>query len=177
VLDGRKWSKAMKTQFQIAQVNIARMRAPLDDPLLAGFVANLDRINGFADSQPGFVWRLKTDAGDATSLRPYDDDRILFNLSVWASPDDLRAFVYRSAHAEVMRQRKSWFERFDGAYYALWWVSAGHVPSIDEAKNRLEHLRAHGESTHAFSFAKLFPAPDSYLDGPVIGFADPRPAT
>jgi uncharacterized protein DUF3291 len=166
----------MKTQFQIAQVNIARMRAPLDDPLLAGFVAKLEDINALADSSPGFVWRLKTDAGNATSLRPYDDDRILFNLSVWANPEDLREFVYRSAHAGVMRQRKSWFERFDGMYYALWWVTVGHIPSIDEAKCRLEYLRAHGESVRAFSFAKLFPAPDSSLDGPVVGFADPCPA-
>ena len=166
----------MKTQFQIAQVNVARMRAPMDDPLLAGFVANLEGINALADSSPGFVWRLQTDAGDATSLRPYDDDRILFNLSVWATPEDLREFVYRSAHAGVMRQRKSWFERFDGMYYALWWVPDGHIPSIAEAKDRLEHLRAHGESAHAFSFAKLFPAPDSLLDGPVAGFADPCPA-
>ena len=165
----------MKTQFQIAQVNIGRLRAPLDDPLLAGFVANLEDINRLADSSPGFVWRLKTEAGDATSLRPYDD-RILFNLSVWANAENLREFVYRSAHAGVMRQRKSWFERFDGMYYALWWVTAGHIPSIDEAKSRLEYLRAHGGSAHAFSFAKLFPAPASPFDGPVLGFADPRPA-
>jgi heme-degrading monooxygenase HmoA len=166
----------MKTQFKIAQVNIARMRAPLDHPLLAEFIARLEDINGLADSSPGFVWRLKTDAGDATSLRPYDDDRVLFNLSVWANPEDLREFVYRSAHAGVMRQRKSWFERFDGMYYALWWVSAGHIPSIPEAKDRLEYLRAHGESARAFSFANLFPAPDSSLDGPVAGFAAPFPA-
>jgi hypothetical protein len=166
----------MKTQFQIAQVNIARMRAPLNDPLLAGFIAKLECINALADSSPGFVWRLKTDAGDATSLRPYDDDRVLFNLSVWSSPKDLRDFVYRSVHAGVMRQRKSWFERFDGIYYALWWVPAGHIPSIGEAKDRLEYLRAHGEGAHAFSFTNLFPAPDSSLDGLVTGFADPCPA-
>jgi hypothetical protein len=166
----------MTTQFQIAQVNIGRIRAPLDDPLLAGFVANLEGINALADSSPGFVWRLKTDAGDATSFRPYDDDRILVNLSVWATAEHLREFVYRGAHAGVMRQRKSWFERFDGMYYALWWVTVGHIPSIDEAKSRLEYVRVHGESAHAFSFARLFPAPDSSLDGPVVGFADPCPA-
>ncbi len=166
----------MKTQFQIAQVNIARMRAPLDDPLLAGFVAKLEDINALADSSAGFLWRLKTDAGNATSLRPYDDDRVLFNLSVWARLEDLRDFVYRSAHAGVMRQRKSWFERFDGMYYALWWVPVGHIPSIGEAKGRLEYLRAHGESAHAFSFANLFPPPDSSLDRPVAGFADSCPA-
>jgi Domain of unknown function (DUF3291) len=165
----------MKTQFQIAQVNIARLRAPLDDPLLAGFVARLEDINALADSSPGFVWRLQTDAGNATSLRPYDDDRILFNLSVWANPEALREFVYRSAHAGVMRQRKSWFERFDGMYYALWWVPISHIPSIEEAKDRLEHLRTRGESARAFSFAKLLPAPDSSLEGPGDGFANPCP--
>lgn len=164
------------TRFQIAQVNVARMLAPMDDPLLAGFVARLEDINALADSSAGFVWRLKTDAGDATSLRPYDDDRILFNLSVWTAPEALRDFVYRSAHAGVMRQRKSWFERFDGMYYALWWIPVGHLPSITEAKDRLEHLRGHGESAHAFTFAKVFPAPGTSPSGPVAGFADPCPA-
>jgi hypothetical protein len=166
----------MKTQFQIAQVNIGRIRAPLDDPLLAGFVARLADINALADSSPGFVWRLQTDAGNATSLRPYDDDRLLVNLSVWANPADLRDFVYRSAHAEVMRQRKSWFERFDGMYYALWWIPKGRIPSVQEAKDRLEVLRDRGESALAFSFAKLYPPPDASAEGPVTGFADPCPA-
>src|ERR1700747_733667 len=107
--------------YELAQLNIGVIRGPIDSPIMAEFVANLERINALADASPGFVWRLQTEAGDATSLRPYDDDRILFNLSVWASAEDLREFVYRSAHAGVMRQRKSWFERFDGMYYALWW--------------------------------------------------------
>ena len=166
----------MTTQFQIAQVNIGRIRAPLEDPLMAGFVARLEDINALADANPGFVWRLKTDSGDATAFRPYDDDRILINLSVWANPADLREFVYRSAHTQVMQQRKAWFERFDGMYYALWWVPLGHIPSVGEAKDRLEHLRSRGESAHAFSFAKLYPPPDSSAEGPVTGFADPCPA-
>ena len=127
------------------------MVAPLDDPLLAGFVARPEDINALTDSSPGFVWRFATATGDATALRPYDDERILFNLSVWQSPEQLRDFTYRSVHVEVMRQRKSWFERFDSMYYALWWVDAGHIPSIDEAKERLEHLRSHGQSARAFS--------------------------
>jgi hypothetical protein len=167
----------MSQHFHLAQVNIARLRAPLDDPLLAGFVARLDDVNALADASPGFVWRLQTAAGDATALRPYDDERILVNLAVWQSPERLREFVYRSAHVDVMRQRRSWFERFDGPYYALWWVPAGHIPSVDEAKERLEHLRAHGESTQAFSFAKLFPTPDSPDPRPRPGFADPCPST
>ena len=165
----------MPQRFHIAQVNIARLRAPIDDPLLAGFVARLDDVNALADAAPGFVWRLQTDAGNATALRPYDDDRILFNLSVWENPELLREFVYRSAHVEVMRLRKSWFERFDGPYYALWWVPAGHIPSVDEARERLAHLRAHGESAHSFSFAKVFPSPDSPDPAPKPGFANPCP--
>ena len=129
--------------------------------LMAGFVARLVDINALADSTPGFVWRLQTDAGDATAFRPYADDRVLLNLSVWEGLEALRGFVYRSAHVEVMRQRSAWFERFDGLYLALWWVPAGHLPPIEEAKARLEHLRQHGESAHAFSFATPFPPPDS----------------
>jgi uncharacterized protein DUF3291 len=143
----------------LAQVNVARMLAPLDDPLLAPFVARLAEVNALADAAPGFVWRLQTDAGDATAVRAYDDDRILFNLSVWESPERLKAFVYRTAHNDVMRQRSSWFERMNDASYALWWVEAGHVPSLDEAKERLERLRREGPGAHAFTFRRVF-APD-----------------
>lgn len=142
--------------MHVAQVNIARMRGPLEGPEMAGFVARLEEINGLADDSAGFVWRLKTGAGDATYLRPYDDDRILFNLSVWRSVDDLRAYVYRSVHAEVMRRRHEWFEKFDGAYTALWWIPAGHTPSVDEAKARLAHLDRHGPTATAFTFKVLF---------------------
>jgi len=114
--------------LHLAQVNVARARAPLDGPELAGFVARIDEINALADGSPGFVWRLPSGTGEATYLRPYDDDRILFNLSVWRSVEELRAYVYRSAHAEVMRRRQEWFERFDGAYVALWWIPVGHTP-------------------------------------------------
>jgi Domain of unknown function (DUF3291) len=165
----------MQTGFHIAQVNIARMLAPLDDPLLAGFVARLDEINALADTSPGFVWRLQTDAGDATALRPYDDDRILFNLSVWRTPAELRDFVYRSAHVGVMRERKRWFARFDGPYYALWWIPAGHIPAIAEAKERLQYLRDHGETARVFSFANIFPPPDMQTEPP-MRLADSCPA-
>lgn len=149
------------TAYHIAQVNIARMLAPLDDPQLAGFVSLLAEINALADLAPGFVWRLQTENGDATSLRPYADDRILFNLSVWESPEAWHAFVFRGDHVRIMRRRLSWFERPQGAYSAMWWVPAGHIPGIEEAKARLEFLRAHGESAHAFSYARRFPPPES----------------
>jgi heme-degrading monooxygenase HmoA len=145
------------TGFHLAQVNIARMLAPLEDNLMAGFVARLDEINALADAAPGFVWRLQTGEGNATYLRPYDDDRILFNLSVWDSLDALRAFVYRSNHAAVMRRRLQWFERPDQMHVALWWVPAGHIPGVEEAKAKLETLRAHGATVEAFTFQQPFP--------------------
>ena len=166
----------MPGKFRIAQINIARLLAPLDDPLIAGFVARLDEINALAESMPGFVWRLQTDEGDATTLRPYQDDLIIVNMSIWETPEQLRDFVYRSMHVEVMKQRKSWFERFDGMYYALWWVPAGHIPSVEEAKERLELLRTQGESARAFSFTCQFPAPDSADSAAPSGFSDTWPA-
>src|SRR4051794_17507466 len=113
--------------YHIAQVNIGRMKAALESPVMEGFVARLEEINALADGSAGFVWRLQTEAGDATYLRPYEDDRILFNLSVWQSVDTLKAYVYRTAHAELLKGRRTWFEQFDGAFLALWWVPAGHI--------------------------------------------------
>jgi len=138
--------------MHLAQVNIARMKAPIDSEVMAGFVARLDEINALADGSSGFVWRLQGDEGNAMYLRPYDDDRIIFNFSVWETFDDLKQFVYRTVHAELLRDRKSWFEQFDGAYVALWWVPAGHIPTIDEAKQRLAYLDAHGPTEVAFTF-------------------------
>jgi len=144
-------------KLHVAQVNIGRMRASLEDPMMSGFVARLDEINALADGGPGFVWRLQTEAGNATYLRPYDDERILINLSVWETVEDLRDFVYGGNHAEVLRQRGDWFEKLEAPVVALWWVPAGHVPSIDEAKKRLAHLQERGPTPFAFSFRELFP--------------------
>lgn len=147
--------------MHLAQVNIARMLAPLTDPLMAGFVARLQDINALADRSPGFVWRLQTDEGDATALRADDDDRTLLNMSVWHGIEELRAFVYASAHVEPTRQRRSWFERSDGPVAALWWVPVGPVPPLGEGVERLGHLRAHGPTAVAFTFRKPFPASDA----------------
>lgn len=147
--------------FHLAQLNLARALAPVDDPRLAEFVALLDQVNAVADRSPGFVWRLKTESGNATDIQAFDDALMLINMSVWESPDSLRRFVYEGPHLGVMRQRAKWFERALESYYVLWWVPAGHIPTIEEAKARLEHLREHGESAHAFSFSRLFPAPDA----------------
>jgi hypothetical protein len=165
------------TRYHVAQLNIGRLLAPLDSPQLAGFVARLADINALADTTPGFVWRLATEDGDATAVRPYADDRILINMSVWESLETLRAFVYRSGHVEVMRQRRAWFEVLSEAYLVLWWVPAGHRPAVEEAKERLEHLQRHGESAHAFSFQRSFPAPDASPDEAPRPSADQCPAT
>ena len=138
-------------ESHLAQVNIARMKVPLEDPLMGDFVARLDEINALADRAEGFVWRFQETNGNATYLRPYDDDRILFNLSVWSSVEALKAYVYRTAHAELLRDRRKWFDAMSDMHLALWWVVPGHVPSIDEAKERLEHLRSHGPSAYAFT--------------------------
>jgi len=148
------------SNYHIAQINIGRILAPIDDTLMAEFVAQLAPINALADSTRGFVWRLQTESGGATSLKVYDDNMIIVNMSVWKSVESLREYAYRSKHTGVMRDRTRWFERFDGPYYALWWVPAGHIPTVEEGKERLDHLREHGDSPYAFSFKNVFPAPE-----------------
>lgn len=146
----------METTYELAQVNIGRARAEITDPVMAEFVARLPEINALADASPGFVWRLETEEGNATAVRPYDDTRVMINLSVWTDLPSLRAFVHQSAHAPIMRRRREWFERFEGVYVALWWVPAGHRPSVTEAVARLAHLEQHGSTPFAFSFAEPF---------------------
>ena|SRR5687768_414712 len=147
------------SEYHIAQINIARMLAPITEPVMAEFVAQLAPINALADQSSGFVWRLQSESGDATSIKVYDDDRIIVNLTVWESVDSLREYVYKSAHYGVLRDRKRWFDKFDGAYYALWWVPVGQYPPIEDGKERLDYLRKHGDTAYAFSFKYLFPKP------------------
>lgn len=144
-------------RYHLAQINIGRVKAPIEDPLMAGFVARLDELNALADRSPGFVWRLQTTAGNATYFRPFpEDDLILMNMSVWETIEALRHYVYKTVHAELLRQRHEWFESFVGAYTALWWVPVGHLPGIDEAKKRLAHLDKHGPTEFAFTFKTIF---------------------
>jgi hypothetical protein len=146
---------------QLAQLNIGRLIAPLDAPEIAEFVAALDDINALADAAPGFVWRFQTADGDATAVRPYADDRIIVNFSVWQSLDSLHQYVYRGGHAGVLAKRREWFARMHEAFLVLWWVPEGHRPSPDEAVARLEHLRQHGPTPYAFTFKVAFPPPDA----------------
>jgi Domain of unknown function (DUF3291) len=145
--------------YRVAQVNIGMPKAPTDSPLLADFMAALDRINALADESPGFVWRLETEDGNATAIRPFEDERLMINMSVWESIDELATFVYRSAHVDVMRRRREWFEHMR-LYMALWWVPAGHAPTTVEARERLDHLAEHGPTPFAFTFKVRFPRPD-----------------
>ena len=127
-------------EYLLAQVNIARMREPLDSPLLAGFVAALDPVNALADAAPGFVWRLQTEDGNATAVRSFEWDQagsagVLINMSVWESVETLAAFVYSDEHREVMKGRRTWFERMAVAHTALWWIPRGHVPTPRRPRN------------------------------------------
>ena len=161
-------------KYHVAQVNIGRVKAPVEDPIMAGFVARLDEINALAERSPGFVWRLQTEAGNATYFRPYpDDDSILINMSVWETIDALRHYVYKTAHAELLRQREAWFEKFSGMYMALWWVPVGHRPGMDEATKRLAHLEKHGPTQFAFTFKKTFEPDEDFQRG--IDWAAFRP--
>lgn len=147
-----------QSAWELAQINVGRMVAPIDSPVVAGFVENLERINALADRSPGFVWRLQTDAGDATEFRLFDEDTLV-NMSVWKDVDSLHHFVYRTAHVEIMRRRKEWFELMREAYQALWWVPRGIRPSLQEAGQRLQRLRESGPCPEAFTFKQAFPQP------------------
>ena len=146
----------MTSKFHLAQANIARMRAPLDDPLMEGFVSRLEPLNALADASPGFVWRLQTDDGDATALRIFDDDLTLFNLTVWESIEALESYVYQTNHVAAVQQRAKWFERPSKSPLVLWWIRAGHLPTEAEAKDRLEMLWENGPSPDAFTFRSRF---------------------
>jgi hypothetical protein len=148
-------------QHHLAQLNVGRLREPRDHPAIAEFMAGLDHVNARADAAPGFVWRLQTEEGNATSITPTDDPQWIVNMSVWTDLDALRAFVYRDGeHLRYMRRRREWFEKLE-VILVLWWVPAGHVPSVDEALERLAQLRDNGPGPTAFTFRRAFTAPDA----------------
>ncbi|WP_051709685.1 DUF3291 domain-containing protein [Andreprevotia chitinilytica] len=163
------------SRYELAQLNIAIMKEPLDSPVMADFVANLDRINALAEASPGFVWRLQSDEGDATALRPMGDSTLV-NMSVWQDVASLNEYVYKSAHVEILRRRKEWFERVAEAVFVLWWVPKGHRPDVAEAEAKLMQLREHGPSAAAFTFRHAFPAPDAEPSDAPIELGDVCPA-
>jgi hypothetical protein len=145
--------------FHLAQVNVGRLLAPIDDPLIADFVAQLDAVNALADVSPGFIWRLKDESGNATTIPAFDDPRMIINMSLWESLEALRDYVYRSDHTKVLTRRRDWFEKLDRPHLALWWLPAGTLPTVEEAKRRLQILAERGPTPDAFTFRDRFPAP------------------
>ena len=149
----------MTTEWHIAQINIATALYPADDPRISGFYERLDEINALADESDGFVWRLQSESGNATDIMTTDNPLDLINMSVWESVEDLFEFAYKTAHRNVMADRRQWFQRPEGAYQALWWVPAGHLPTVEEGLERLALLRENGPSQEAFNFGKKYPPP------------------
>ena len=149
----------MTQLYHLAQVNIARARAPMDHPLMRGFVEQLDHINALAEAGQGFVWRLQTEAGDATAIQAFDDPLIILNLSLWESLETLQDYVYSGEHLTVLKQRKDWMEKLPGPTLALWWLPAGQLPDVADALRALRSLAEHGPTAQAFSFARPQPMP------------------
>ncbi|MFM2269834.1 MAG: hypothetical protein RL757_3275 [Bacteroidota bacterium] len=143
-------------KYQLAQINIAKLLAPIDSPLLADFVADLDRINGIAEQSAGFVWRLQGDSGNATGINPYDNAAFIVNVSVWKDVESLKNFVYRSGHLDVFLKRAHWFEPMKTPHMALWWIAENDFPTPEACKIRLDYLTQNGESEFAFSFRNIF---------------------
>ena len=147
-------------EHHLAELNIGRTVAPIDHPTMAEFVDNLERINALGDGSPGFVWRLSDETGSATSIRAFEDPRMILNMTVWESIEDLRKHLYRSDHVEYLRRRREWFVPLDEPSLVLWWVPAGHIPTVDEALGRLERLAAEGPTGQAFTLKAPFPPAD-----------------
>jgi hypothetical protein len=163
-------------EWHLAQINVGRLRAPMDDPMIARFAEALDPVNALADDAPGFVWRFQTEAGNATDFHVVEDDELfIINMSVWESIEALGDFVYRSDHTGFLRKRRDWFERFERAYLALWWVPAGHIPTVEEALARLDVIERDGPTEHAFTFRHPFAAPGT-AEAAVVDERDTCPA-
>ena len=145
--------------YELAQVNIARLKAPLDSPQLKDFVDALDPVNAVADTSDGFVWRLQSDSGNATDVPVFGDDWLIINLTVWRDTNALTAFMYQGQHRELVGRRYEWFERVKEVMTTLWWVPPGHRPTVEEAESRLLHVREHGPTPQAFTLRTSFPAP------------------
>ncbi|MFF8844603.1 DUF3291 domain-containing protein [Streptomyces sp. NPDC015127] len=147
------------TAYELAQVNIARLKHPLDSAELKDFVDNLDPVNAVADAADGFVWRLKDATGNATDMRVFGDDMMMVNMSVWRDPNALTAFMYQGMHRELLARRYEFFERVQEVMTTMWWVPAGHRPTVGEAEERLRHVREHGPTEYAFTLRTPFPPP------------------
>ncbi|MGF1881501.1 DUF3291 domain-containing protein [Vibrio splendidus] len=142
--------------MKLAQLNIALAKYPLDAPEIKEFVDNLELVNGIAESSEGFVWRLKDESGDATNIQAFEDPNMIVNMSVWDSVDSLKNFMFRTHHRDFMRRKGDWFYRLPEDTYVLWWIEEDHIPTLEEAIERLEHLREIGDTPYAFTFKTNF---------------------
>ncbi|QCW99386.1 DUF3291 domain-containing protein [Aggregatimonas sangjinii] len=158
----------MEQPHYLSQVNIARMIAPIDSPMMADFVDNLDRINEIAEKHQGFVWRLKGEQNDATAMRVFEDDFLIINMSVWKSMDALFKFTYSSEHVAILKRKKEWFSAMKDMHMAFWYLPLGHLPTPDEAKARLQYLNQNGETPYAFTFKSKYTSEDALHFNPEI---------
>ncbi|MEX3073281.1 DUF3291 domain-containing protein [Vibrio alginolyticus] len=147
--------------MKLAQLNIALAKYSLDAPEIKEFVDNLELVNGIAENSDGFVWRLKDESGDATNIKAFDDPNMIVNMSVWESVDSLKNFMFRTHHRDFMRRKGEWFHRLAEDNYVLWWVEDGHIPTLNEALERLEHLRNNGDTPYSFTFKTNFTAAEA----------------
>lgn len=144
------------SNYHLAQINIGKVLYPVDDPRMAGFTDNLDKINALAEATEGFVWRLKTDEGNATSIHAFDDPMLLLNMSVWEDIEALYRYAYKSEHGEFFARRREWFTKIELPTPVLWWIPAGHIPTVEEAKERIYYLAANGANPYAFNFKERY---------------------
>jgi len=152
--------------MHLAQLNIAKAKYSLEAPEIKEFIDNLDPVNELAESSDGFIWRLKDENGDATSIKAFSDPKIIVNMSVWDSIDSLKNFMFRTHHRDFLRRKKEWFHNIPEDSYVLWWVPIGHIPSIEEAVEKLDFLRKNGDTENAFTFKSNFSA-DEYMQSNV----------
>ncbi len=139
----------------LAQYNIAKAVDALDSERLRDFNSAIDAVNAAADRSPGFVWRLQDESGGATNIRVDHDPRLLVNLSVWETPEALEKYVWQTIHKRVYQKRDKWFEHMEQAYFVMWWIEQGQIPTLDDAQARLELLRKNGPSPDAFGWDSL----------------------
>ncbi len=156
----------MAENYHLAQINIAKMLAPIDHPKMADFVANLDKINNIAETSPGFVWRLKGEDDNATAIRIFEDDFLIINMSVWETQKALFDFTYRSDHVGIFKRKKEWFGPMGEMHMAFWYVRSGNKPSPEEARKRLNYLNKYGETPYAFTFKGKFDLKEAILYNP-----------
>ncbi|UWR01050.1 DUF3291 domain-containing protein [Rhodobacteraceae bacterium S2214] len=144
--------------MHLAELNVGRLVAPTDDPRVADFMNNLDRINGLGKRMPGFVWMMEGSGEPGTGntdVKLDGDPLFVANLTVWEDYDSLKTFVYQTLHKKFMDRKAEWFEALADKHFVMWWVPVGHTPTIDEALARLDHLKQHGDSDHAFGWSHM----------------------